>query len=173
MCVCQVTFEGTGSPIQAVHSDTGDQCTDFTSTSADIPARVDDANLEGLSGRHEQLTHACRQCGSEFNAISHLWCHVKAEHNNSDFSCPQCPCTYASKCGLTKHVNLIHEKLSRCRCDTCGKGVMDRSRYLDHIATHAGVKRHVCPICCMDFTYKSSLKGHVLRAHPNDDAAEL
>ena len=89
------------------------------------------------------------------------------EHHNMRFACPLCPCTYASNHGLNSHVKLIHEKQSRYRCETCGKGMVARSRYLDHIATHAGVKRHVCPICQMYFTHKSSLTDHVLRVHPN------
>ena len=167
MCVCQVSSDGTKIRTQTGHTAKGDQGKDFTSTSADIPPRVGDPNLEGP----ERRKHTCTQCGSEFNRRSHLWRHVKADHNNRRFACPQCPCTYASKNGLNKHVNLIHEKLSRYRCDTCGKGVMDHSRYLDHIVTHTGVRRHVCPICHMYFTYKSSLKDHVLRAHPNETAA--
>ena len=170
MC-CQVSSGGPGCRVKTDQTDTGDQCKEFTSTSADIPAHIDDANLEGRSGRSEHLTHACIQCGSKFNTRNHLWRHVKAEHNNRRFACPQCPFMYASKNGLNSHVNLIHEKLSRYRCETCGKGFMVRSRYLDHIATHAGVKRHVCPICHIYFTNKSSLKGHVLRAHPNEAAA--
>ena len=56
-----------------------------------------------------------------------MWLHVNADHNGSimRFDCPQCPCTYASKCGLNRHVHLIHEKLSRYQCETCGKGVTD------------------------------------------------
>ena len=105
------------------------------------------------------------------NRRSHLWRHVKADHNNRRFDCPQCPNTYVSKGGLNRHVNLIHKKLSRYRCETCGKGFMVRSRYLDHIDTHAGVQRHACPICHMYFTHKGSLKRHVLRVHPNEAAA--
>ena len=171
VCVCQVSSDGTGSTMHTDHSDNAIQCKNFTSTSADIPPSVGDPNLEGRRDICERRKHTCIQCGSEFNTRSHLWRHVKAEHNNRRFSCPQCPCTYASKFGLNEHVNLIHEKLSRYRCETCGKGFMVRSRYLDHIATHAGVQRHACPICHMYFTHKGSLKRHVLCGHPNEAAA--
>ena len=134
-------------------------CAKTTSTSADIPTDGGDPK------------YTCIQCGSVFYTRSHLCRHVQAEHNNRRFACPQCPCTYASKGGLTEHVNMIHEKLSRYRCETCGKCLMVRSRYLDHIATHAGVKRHACPICHMYFTHKGSLKRHVLCVHPNEVAA--
>ena len=166
-----MSSDGPHCRVKTEQTDNGDQCKYFTSTSADIPPRVGDPNLDGRPDWHERREYKCRQCGSEFNKRSHLWRHVKAEHNNRRFACPKCPCTYASRGGLQQHVNLIHEKLSRYLCETCGKGLMIRSRYLDHIATHAGVKRHVCHICCMDFTYKGSLKDHVLRVHPNDAAA--
>ena len=176
MYVCQVSCDGTGIRVQTVRTDNGDQCNDFTSPSADIPPRVGDPNLEGSQDRHEHREHMCKQCGSEFNRSSQLWLHLNAEHdycscNSRRFACPQCLRTYSSKGGLDRHVNLIHKKLSRFQCETCGKGLADRTRYLDHIVTHTGFKRHVCPICHMYFTYKSSLKYHVLNVHQNEAAA--
>ena len=168
MCVCQVSSDGTGIRTQTGHTDNGDQGKDFTSTSADIPPRVGDPNPEGRRDRYERRKHTCIQCGSEFNRRNHLWLHVNADHNGSSmrFDCPQCPNTYVSKGGLNRHVTLIHDKLSRYQCETCGKGVTDLTRYLDHIATHSGVKRHSCPICHVHFTQKGSLNRHVLCVHP-------
>ena len=86
--------------------------------------------------------------------------HVKTMHSGRKFACAQCQRSYVTKGGLTEHVNKLHKKLSRYRCQTCGKGFIDRCLYHDHIAAHSGVKRHACSICDMKFTYKSSLKEY-------------
>ena len=154
-------------------TDSCDHCKDFTSTSADIPPGGGDPIPEGRPDRRECRKHTCKQYGSEFNRRKQLWLHLNADHNGSSMRCycPQCPRTYVSKGGLNRHVNLIHEKLSRYQCETCGKGVTDLTRYLDHITTHSGVKRHSCPICHVHFTQKGSLKRHVFCVHPNEAAA--
>ena len=82
------------------------------------------------------------------------------------FVCPQCQCTLSSRGGLTEHVKYVHQKLARYQCQHCGKGYSHRSHYLDHLATHTGVKRNVCPVCQQQFTFKPSLKTHMLRFHP-------
>ena len=89
------------------------------------------------------------------------------------FACSQCPWTFASKGGLNDHVKLVHQRLARYRCETCGKGYSRRSNYYDHLATHTGTKRHVCVVCQRQFTFKNSLKAHVLRFHVNALSNEL
>ena len=60
------------------------------------------------------------------------------------FVCPQCQCTLSTRGGLTEHVNHVHQKLARYKCEHCGKGYSHRCHYLDHLATHTGIKRNVC-----------------------------
>ena len=83
------------------------------------------------------------------------------------FMCPLCQCTFASKAGLKGHVTHVHQKLAKYLCETCGKGYSVRSNYMDHIATHSGTRRHVCSMCQRQFTFKHSLKSHMLRFHTN------
>ena len=64
----------------------------------------------------------------------------------------------------------VHNNLYRYRCETCGKGFKGLSRYQDHVAAHAGVRRHTCSICEVNYTNRDNLKVHVLRFHPNEAA---
>ena len=70
------------------------------------------------------------------------------------FVCPQCQCSLSSLGGLTQHVKHVHQKLTSYRCEHCGKGYSHRINYLDHLATHIGVKRYICSICQQQFTLK-------------------
>jgi len=126
-----------------------------------------------ITGAHQQVyehcmdnaAHRCPECRSVFRGRRTLAYHIKTKHTHSRLVCPQCQCSFASKPGLVQHVRHIHEKLSRYRCDTCGKGYSIRSHYYDHIATHTGVKRNVCSICLKQFTFKTALNVHMLRFH--------
>ena len=164
LCVCQVSTEVTGSRGQTGHSDNGQTCADFAFTSDNDSSSLAHPNLE----RCRNLRKHCRYCGSEFMDKNQLLHHVKTMHRDRQFACRQCQRSYVSKCGLTEHVDKVHKKLNRYRCETCGKGFFGHSLYLDHVAAHTGVKRHLCSICEMKFTNKASLKVHVLHFHPND-----
>ena len=112
--------------------------------------------------------HRCANCGSVYKNRSQLLYHFRTKHMGKRFVCPQCRCTFASRAGLKGHVAHVHQKLVKYQCETCGKGYSVRSNYYDHIATHTGVKRNICSICQKQFTFKHSMKSHILRFHPNE-----
>ena len=114
--------------------------------------------------------HQCTGRGPAFNDTSPLPYHARTEYVGKRFTCEQCPCSYASKSGLTEHVRHIHDNASRYRCETCGKGFSIRSHYLDHMVAHTGVKRYVCSLCLKEFTAKRTLKAHMLHFHPAEIA---
>ena len=103
------------------------------------------------------------------NLLSYL---ARTSHGGKRFTCPRCPCTYASKSSLNEHVRHIHENAPRYRCETCGKGFSIRSHYHDHLAAHTGGKRYVCSVCLNEFTLKGNLKAHMLHFHPAEIAHE-
>ena len=116
--------------------------------------------------------HQCTERGPAFKDTSLLPYHARNEHVGKRFMCPRCPCTYASKGGLTEHVRHIHENASRYRCDTCGKRFSIRLQYYDHLAAHTGVKQYVCSVCLKKFTVKRNLEAHMLHFHPAEIAHE-
>ena len=116
--------------------------------------------------------HKCVECASVFNDWDQLRHHILNTHSGSRVTCPQCPGTFSTFGRLNEHLKFVHEKRPRYQCEACGKGFINRLHYLDHLATHSGWKRHVCSICGRRFTFKPSLKRHVLRFHP-DEAAHV
>ena len=100
---------------------------------------------------------ALGHCGSDFAGVDKL---------PPRFECPICARTFTRRGGLTQHVQHIHEKNSRYKCESCAKGFSIRSDYYDHMAAHSGVKRNVCIACKKRFTYTPALRAHVSRYHP-------
>ena len=98
--------------------------------------------------------------------------HTRTGQVDKRFTCPRCPCSYASKGGLTEHVRHIHENASIYQCETCGKGFSIRSHYYDHLSSHTGVKLYVCSVCLKEFTSKRSLNTHMLHFHPAEIVPE-
>ena len=103
--------------------------------------------------------------GSVSRDRSSMGLHGITKCESMRFVCPQCQRSLSSRRGLTAHVKIIHQKLVRYQCEHCGKGYSHRSHYLDHLATHTGVKRNVCPVCQQQFAFKRGLKRHMLRFH--------
>ena len=168
LCVCQVSTEGTGSRGQTGHSYNGQKCANFTCTSASGSSSLAGPNLARCRHLHERCR--CIYCGSECTSRHQMSHHVTTIHDSRRFVCPQCQRSYVTKYALKQHVDRMHNKLYRYRCETCGKCLFGRSVYDDHIAAHIGVKRYTCSICDMIFTNKCALKAHVLHFHPNEAA---
>ena len=123
-------------------------------------------NQDSCEETQQRGLHKCVDCGAVFTYRNQLQCHIRTKHAGRRYVCTQCKCTFAWKNGLNEHVKFKHQKLARYWCETCGKGYAHRSNYYDHLATHTGAKRNVCPVCQKEFTFKHNLKVHVLRLHP-------
>ena len=118
--------------------------------------------------QHLTSDNICPDCGSLFRKKCLLMEHIRRQHGRKRFACPICEFTFVSRGGLKEHVKYIHEKITRYRCETCGKGYANRTNYFDHVASHTGAKRNVCPVCKKQFAFKHGLKTHVLHFHPNE-----
>ncbi len=128
---------------------------------------VVEPSQSSASGHLQSKLSRCPYCQLQFTMDSNLHDHIRSPHADRRYSCQQCSCTFVSMEGLNRHVRHVHQKLVNFRCQICGKGYHDRRNYHDHMATHAGVKRNVCTICQAQFTFKRSLKVHVMRLHPD------
>ena len=134
----------------------------------------------GRSGREtrEHLHHMDHGCDSKTPVAKHVAASVVpvtklVADTRQQLQCHLCQRKFVTKSGLRDHVNSKHRNLARYRCAICGKGYSCRSHYHDHLATHSGVKRNECPICQRVFTFKSNVKSHVLRFHPNEAEQDL
>ena len=119
-------------------------------------------------GHFNHDLHKDADCGSLFKGRRMY--KKRSNSGHGGFACSRCPRTFVSKGGRTEHMKHIHEKQARYKCDYCGKGFTNLSRCSDHLALHTGVKQHACTICQKQFTFRDTLKIHVLKHHPNEAA---
>ena len=149
LCLCQVHVVG----------HTGRYSTGQCHMSGETHAEIKNDNCRQIQ---EPVRHVR---GSVSKGKTSLGQDTRTKCAGARFVCPQCQCTLSSRGGLTEHVKIVHQKLARYQCQHCVKGYSHRINYLDHLATHTGVKRYVCSVCQQQFTFKCSLKKHMLRFH--------
>ena len=161
---CQVSTSGAGSSLHMGPAVSGDRLTGVPYNVTHVHTDIGDANSSGHKHASKGCQHKCNMCGLVFEETHLLLNHLKASH----FPCPQCPEVFLHAGPLLEHIQYTHEKMCRYRCGICEKGFYSRSHYLDHTAAEHGVKRNVCTICQRNFSYKSTLKVHVLHFHPDE-----
>ena len=149
LCLCQVYIVG----------HTGMYSTGQYHMSAPTNAEINNGSYRRIQ---EPVRHVRGSVSKDQSSLGH---DTKTTCAGMRFVCPQCQCTLSSTGGLAEHINIVHLKLARYQCQHCGKGYSHRITYLDHIASHTGVKRYICSICQQKFAFKCSLKKHMLRFH--------
>ena len=67
---------------------------------------------------------------------------------------------------LKDHINQIHEKNFKFKCDKCDKGFSKTNQLQTHIlAVHEKLKPYTCEICGKSYTQTSGLYLHTRKAH--------
>ena len=118
--------------------------------------------------------HICKICSNEFEEISGLKEHFKAEHKEQNmFSCEMCGKLFTKPSVLQSHIKTVHEgrkqihkEPKKFECETCGKIFSQSSHLKVHVKTvHEGIKDYKCDSCDKNFGELSSLKRHIKVVH--------
>ena len=124
-------------------------------------------NLSGhLTRNHNRETQICEICSREYPSLIHLTAHRKKVHEK--IPCTQCGKLFAAKV-MNRHIQSAHtpDDQKKFRCDTCGKGFIDKQRLSEHNNIHTGAKPYVCKYCPLGFasrgTHAMHEKSHIGR----------
>ena len=124
-------------------------------------------NLSGhLTRNHNRETQICEICSREYPSHIHLTAHRKKVHEK--IPCTQCGKLFAAKV-MNRHIQSAHtpDDQKKFRCDTCGKGFIDKQRLSEHNNIHTGAKPYVCKYCPLGFasrgTHAMHEKSHIGR----------
>lgn len=126
---------------------------------------------------HSTIKHYvmhCEMCSEETESFAMFAKHMQKEHGITDrsqikpFKCEVCAMHFASKQGMNRHIDNIHEnnrKNLRSRdknflCNTCGKNFYTNFHLDVHIRSHTGERPFKCQLCDKSFAQMSGLKMH-------------
>ena len=89
---------------------------------------------------------------------------VPAEHQMGDrYYCDKCQKSFKDLNYFQRHMTRLCEKLTNpemLKCKYCDKLFKHENRYLDHLSTHDGKKRHQCRQCGQRFAMETQLTCH-------------
>lgn len=90
--------------------------------------------------------------------------HMQRHRKDRIFQCAQCGGQFATKWDLTRHA-FYHADERKYQCDLCPKNYKCPQQLAIHKETHTGNYRYVCQVCGHGFSWKASLKKHMLSIH--------
>ncbi|CAG0883486.1 unnamed protein product [Cyprideis torosa] len=80
------------------------------------------------------------------------------------FVCTQCPDRpeFNQRGHLWKHIYRRHQTEKRIKCEVCGKGLLDKHSYTEHMRRHLGDKPFQCTLCKAGFVARYILQAHMV-----------
>ncbi|XP_013391726.1 zinc finger protein 84 [Lingula anatina] len=109
----------------------------------------------------------CKMTLHSWSALrKHKQSHSKDE-KDAALSCNECQQVFANVRNLRMHVENIHQKLKRFKCESCDKQFYLQKDYKMHMKRHQGEKNHTCSDCTKQFYTFQELKQHRL-VHTGD-----
>lgn len=129
---------------------------------------------EGTLSNIKHYVMQCEMCSEETESFATFAKHMRKQHGITDrsqikpFKCEVCAMHFASKQGMNRHIDNIHEnnrRNLRCRdknflCNTCGKNFYTNFHLDVHIRSHTGERPFKCQFCDKAFAQMSGLKMH-------------
>ncbi|XP_037024330.1 zinc finger protein 2 homolog isoform X1 [Bradysia coprophila] len=117
--------------------------------------------------------HVCSECNATFNQSSHLSSHFKRKHTaEKSFECALCDNkAFFENFELNSHMNLVHRKQERAKCNECGSDFASNKYLQKHIRLRHSTK--ASPFDCNDCGKKNESLGklelHRLKCHKADN----
>ncbi|XP_055598112.1 zinc finger protein 62 homolog isoform X2 [Uranotaenia lowii] len=102
----------------------------------------------------------CEEPGCSYVAPTYvlMWSHYRKHYKQ--FPCNECDRKFATATILKNHVQIIHKKIRRFKCELCGKEYGYQHKYKEHMDAHKGIRAHQCRFCGQTFTHSSNLMIH-------------
>lgn len=165
------TKHATSSAIKLVHSDLSNLEKELPNGSEDLKSKIFLRNVPptvrtGPTGRKKARN--CVLCGK---SVTNMGAHLKTHKDPEDrvrHPCDICGSTFATRSGLTDHVESLHKDVVPHLCHHCGKSFKRRRDLGAHVKLHEGVgveKQFGCDLCGKMFSRKSNLKAHGVQVH--------
>lgn len=115
----------------------------------------------------EERPFQCEECKALFRTPFSLHRHLLIHNSERTFKCHHCDSTFKRKDTLNVHVQVVHERHKKYRCELCSKAFVTPSVLRSHRKTHTGEKEKTCPYCGQKFASSGTLRVHI-RSHTGE-----
>ncbi|XP_021092099.1 PR domain zinc finger protein 5 isoform X3 [Heterocephalus glaber] len=115
----------------------------------------------------EERPFQCDECKALFRTPFSLQRHLLIHNSERTFKCHHCDATFKRKDTLNVHIQVVHERHKKYRCELCNKAFVTPSVLRSHKKTHTGEKEKVCPYCGQKFASSGTLRVHI-RSHTGE-----
>lgn len=118
---------------------------------------------------HNEAPYKCPECNESFTQYHHRLKHLVEKHKlkKPEFKCDVCGRELASSGGLAAHKRYTHLKTVQYPCDICGKIFAYKWIWQRHMDVHTGVKKYECRFCSKKFAKPYTQQMHE-RIHLDD-----
>ncbi|XP_058405967.1 PR domain zinc finger protein 5 isoform X4 [Diceros bicornis minor] len=115
----------------------------------------------------EERPFQCEECKALFRTPFSLQRHLLIHNSERTFKCHHCDATFKRKDTLNVHVQVVHDRHKKYRCELCNKAFVTPSVLRSHKKTHTGEKEKICPYCGQKFASSGTLRVHI-RSHTGE-----
>ncbi|UJR33787.1 hypothetical protein I4U23_021213 [Adineta vaga] len=110
---------------------------------------------------------SCPQCAYTTNRLNNLKRHIQTMHEVLSKPIDCCEQFFTSKAHFRAHVNTAHR--SGYHCDICRRTFCRKALLRRHQSIHSGQKAFVCSICSYSTSHKGNLDRHTrVHRHQNE-----
>ena len=109
----------------------------------------------------ESKPYQCNLCGATFSQSSSIKTHIERRH--SDHNCKECAKKFDNRPALIRHGINHHGHEKPYTCTECGKGLVTKREWEDHMRRHSGERPFECDRCGKFYMNKSGLRNHKVK----------
>ncbi|XP_062243436.1 uncharacterized protein LOC133953522 [Platichthys flesus] len=121
-----------------------------------------------LASETPVINNQCGECGRILSSSAALESHVSLHRGSRPFSCTLCEKTFPDAKGLSRH-SQVHSNGKIHICKICGKGFDYSFTLTKHVQmVHEKIKPFVCQLCNKSFFIKQHVEDHIRKTHTGE-----
>ncbi|KAH8239764.1 hypothetical protein KR032_007589 [Drosophila birchii] len=109
--------------------------------------------------------YICSHCSKEFRGNTDLQRHLLIHSDERPHECKECGKSFRQAVNLKNHITTAHEHRKQFSCSQCPKSFALKERLRLHMRLHSGEKPYPCAMCDKKFARGGQLQQHVMSHH--------